>query len=53
MKFSDVQTWFVCLRASCADALIILLIVTVGRMIFGQWDWPDKLNVIKIFFQLF
>lgn len=50
MRFSDIRTWLMCLRASFSDALIVLFIVAVGRLVFGYWDWPNKLNVIKILF---
>ncbi len=48
MNYADLATWFFCFKASIGDANIILFIFILGRLLFREWEWAQRLNVIKL-----
>lgn len=50
VRFNDLRSYFVCLRAAFGDANISLAIFVLGRFLFGNWDWSLKLTFVKACF---
>jgi hypothetical protein len=47
MRFDDLRSYLICLRAAFGDANISLAIFGLGRFLFGKWDWPQKVTLKK------
>lgn len=47
MDYSDIRVWLICLKASIGDANIIIVIFLIGRLFFRNWDWPNRLTLLK------
>lgn len=50
LKFSDPNAWKMCFFASISDAVIVVSILAIGRLFFGRFNWPDKLNTARVLF---
>jgi hypothetical protein len=47
LRFDDLRSYLICLRAAFGDANISLVVFVLGRFLFGKWDWPQKLTFVK------
>ncbi len=50
MSFLDWQAWIFCLVATLGDVVMIMVILLVGRWVFGCWEWAVKLNGKKVLY---
>jgi hypothetical protein len=50
MSILDFKVWLICLRATMGDIAIILFIFSIGRLIFKEWNWTSKVDVLKLTF---
>lgn len=47
MRFDDLHSYLICLQAAFGDANISLAIFVLGLVLFGKWEWPQKLAFVK------
>ncbi|MFQ5707858.1 MAG: hypothetical protein ACE5HO_10440 [bacterium] len=52
MSFADWRTWLFCLVATVGDVGMILFIFSLGRWIFGSWEWAGELVVPRVLYLL-
>jgi hypothetical protein len=48
MSFTDLKDWLLCFRASINDAGLVIFVYILGRTFFGNWEWGEDLDILKI-----
>ena len=44
--------WRHCMGSSIVDALLVLMILSIGRLIFAEWNWFSHVGIGRYFFVL-
>jgi uncharacterized protein YacL len=48
MRFGDPGAWLSCFEAAVVDAVIVVGIFVIGRVLFGVWIWIRRMTIKKI-----
>lgn len=50
--YYEPDSWIACLQAAFGDAVIVVGMLIVGRVFFGDWKWPVHYTVPRVLFLL-